>query len=80
MDDITGNLCSKIAKEIIKDPDLIIERNEPLISSGMIDSFNLVDLALMIEEEYGVRIEDYELNAETFDTAEDLAQLIVSRQ
>lgn len=80
MDDIIDNLCSKIAKQIIKDPDLQIEAQEPLISGGLIDSFNLVDLAMMIEELYGVRIEDYELNADTFDTVEDLARLIVSRQ
>ena len=69
-----------IKKNLLKDPKLELEPSEPLISSGLLDSFNLVDLALIIEEEYGVRIEDFELNADTFDTLEELAQLIVERQ
>ncbi|MBQ6509705.1 MAG: hypothetical protein IJI07_09565 [Flexilinea sp.] len=80
MDDIIDLLTEKIKKNLLKDPKIELEPSEPLISSGLLDSFNLVDLALIIEEEYGVRIEDFELNADTFDTLEELAQLIVERQ
>lgn len=80
MDDIIDLLTEKIKKNLLKDPKLELEPSEPLISSGLLDSFNLVDLALIIEEEYGVRIEDFELNADTFDTIEELAQLIAERQ
>ena len=80
MDDIIDLLTEKIKKNLLKDPKLDLEPSEPLISSGLLDSFNLVDLALIIEEEYGVRIEDFELNADTFDTLEELAQLIAERQ
>ena len=80
MDDIIDLLTEKIKKNLLKDPRLELEPSEPLISSGLLDSFNLVDLALIIEEEYGVRIEDFELNADTFDTLEELAQLIAERQ
>ena len=80
MDEIIDLLAEKIAKNLLKDPKLELAPNEPLISSGLLDSFNLVDLALLIEDEYGVRIEDFELNQDTFDTLEELAQLIVERQ
>ena len=80
MDDIIDLLTEKIKKNLLKDPKIELEPSEPLISSGLLDSFNLVDLALIIEEEYGVRIEDFELNADTFDTLEELAQLIIERQ
>ena len=80
MDDIIDLLAEKITKNLLKDPKMQLERTEPLISSGLLDSFNLVDLALIFEEEFGVRIEDFELNAETFDTLEGLAQLIIQRQ
>ena len=80
MDDIIDLLAEKIAKSLLKDPKIKLTRNEPLISSGLLDSFNLVDLALLIEDEYGVRIEDFELTADTFDTLEELAQLIIQRQ
>ncbi len=80
MDDIIDLLAEKITKNLLRDPKMQLERTEPLISSGLLDSFNLVDLSLIIEDEFGVRIEDYELTADTFDTLEELAQLIVQRQ
>ena len=35
---------------------------------------------MTVEELFGVRIEDYELNADTFDTVEQLAELIQKRR
>ena len=51
-----------------------------LISNGMIDSFHLVDLAIYIEEHFGVKIDDSELNKDTFDTLDQLVTLIQQRQ
>jgi len=79
-DEITTNLAQLIATKILKQPRRTIQPTEPLISSGLIDSFNLVDVALLVEDTYGVRIEDFELNADTFDTLDQLAVLIRSRQ
>ena len=53
---------------------------EKLISSGLVDSFSLVDLSIYIENTFGVRIDDTELNAESFDTLNELAALIQGRQ
>jgi acyl carrier protein len=39
-----------------------------------------VDLALLVEDTYGARIDDSELNADTFDTLEQLAALIRDRK
>ncbi len=72
-------LTEKIKNDIIRQPKRKLQVDEPLISSGLIDSFSLVDLALAVEEIFGVRIADNELNADTFDTIEDLAVLIRSR-
>ncbi len=80
MEDIIDVLSEKITKNLLKDSKLKLDPSEPLISTGLLDSFNLVDLALIVEEEFGVRIEDFELNADTFDTLEDLAQIIAERQ
>ncbi|MBQ6518023.1 MAG: hypothetical protein IJI14_04830 [Anaerolineaceae bacterium] len=80
MDDIIDLLTEKITKNLLNDPKMELDPSEPLISSGLLDSFNLVDLALIIEDNFGVRIEDFELNSDTFDTIEELAQLIAERQ
>jgi acyl carrier protein len=69
-----------IAEKILKQPNKVITSDEALISSGLIDSFSLMDLALFIEDTFGVRIEETELNAETFDNLDQLANLIQSRK
>ena len=79
-EEIHTKLQTYIAAELIKNPDRVISPDEPLISGGMIDSFSLIDLALFIEENFSVRIDDTELNAETFDTLNQLAALIQSRK
>ncbi len=80
MEEIISKLNAYIAKEILKQPNRVIKPDEPIISSGMIDSFSLVDLGVFVEDNFGVVIADTELNAETFDTLEQLARLIQSRQ
>ena len=69
-----------IATKILKQPNRAIKPDEALISSGLIDSFSLVDLAMFVEDKFGVRIDDSELNAGTFDTLTQLADLIQQRQ
>lgn len=79
-DSIASFLSAKIADRILKQPNRVIKPDEPLISSGLIDSFSLVDLAIIVEDEYGVRIDDAELNADTFDTLDALVKLIESKK
>ena len=69
-----------IANEILRDPGYDIADDDALISSGLIDSFSLVDLALIVENTFGVYVDDTELNAEAFDTLRELAELIRDRQ
>ena len=80
MTDMTSQLSSFIAEKILKQPTRIIAPDQPLISSGLIDSFSLMDLALFIEDTFGVRIEDTELNADTFDDLTQVGSLIESRR
>ena len=75
-----STLAQKIAQIILKEPNRIIQPNEALISSGLIDSFSLVDLALLVEDEFGVVVDDTELNPDSFDTLEQLVALIQSKQ
>jgi acyl carrier protein len=77
---MTSSLASFIAEKILKQPSRVITTDESLISSGLIDSFSLMDLALFVEDTFGVRIEDTELNSDTFDTLDQLSALIESRK
>lgn len=78
--DISAALADFITSEILSQPGRNIAGDEKLISSGLIDSLSLVDIALFVEENYGVIIEDTELNAETFDTLGELEEIIQSRR
>jgi len=73
-------LVKQIAVVMLKQPKRVIQPDEALISSGLIDSFHLVDLALFVEDTFGVTIDDAELNADTFDSLQQLTDLIRSRQ
>jgi acyl carrier protein len=78
--DIKDPISEFIATEILSQPGRQIAADEKLISSGMIDSLSLVDIALFIEDQFGVAIDDTELNADTFDTLAELEDLIRTRQ
>jgi len=78
-DEIATPLAEYIATQILRQPHRAIRGDEPLLTSGLVDSFSMIDLALFVEDSFGVRIEDTELNAQTFDTLDELASLIQSR-
>ena len=80
MSEIRSTIAGFIAAEILKDPNRVILPDEALISSGLIDSFNLVDLALFVEDSFGVRIDDSELTADVFDSLDQLTRLIDKRR
>ena len=51
-----------------------IDADVPLISSGMIDSFDLVTLIGAIEERFGVNIPVEDISVESFDTPRQMHQ------
>jgi acyl carrier protein len=80
MSETITKLSEFISGTILKQPNRALDLAEPLLSSGLIDSFSLMDLALFVEDTFGVRIEDTELNADTFDNLSQLGDLIESRR
>jgi acyl carrier protein len=78
--EFSDQLGKLISEKILKQPKRKLEPEDKLISSGLIDSFSLVDLALFVEDTYGVHLDDTELNAGVFDTLEQLTKLILSRK
>lgn len=79
-DEISTTLEKYIASDILRQPSRLISQDEPLLTSGLIDSFHLVDLAMFIENTFGIRIDDAELNASSFDNLKQLVVLIQSRK
>jgi acyl carrier protein len=77
--DIESTLAEYIQTQVLKRPKYNLGSEDALISSGLIDSFHLVDLAVFVEEQFGVHIEDTELNSSTFDSIAQLSALIQQR-
>lgn len=78
-EELIQKLGEYIAKNILKQPNRILKPDQPLLSSGLVDSFSVVDISIFVEDTFGVHLDDSELNAETFDTLDALAALIESR-
>ncbi|MHB8089114.1 MAG: acyl carrier protein [Anaerolineaceae bacterium] len=78
-DEIIQKTGAYIASTILKQPNRVIKTDQPLISSGLIDSFSLVDLALFVEDTFNIHLDDSELNKDVFDTLDQLADLVASR-
>ncbi len=79
-DEVKTKLAEYLTKDILKQPGRELQPDEALLTSGLIDLFHLVDLALFVEDNFGVHIDDSELNASTFDSLNGLIALIQSRQ
>ncbi len=69
-----------ITSQLLNQPGLALSADTRLITSGLIDSFHRMDLALFVEDEYGVRLDDTELSGEAFDTLGQLEALIEQRR
>jgi acyl carrier protein len=76
---IQNEILDYVAREILRDERHRIDPEEALISSGLIDSFHLVDLALFVESAFDVRIDDTELSASVFDSVRELTEFILER-
>jgi acyl carrier protein len=77
---IRTKLREYLTKEVLRDASYPLGENDAIISSGLVDSFSLVDVALWVEDQFGVHIDNSELNADNFDSVAELAGYIEQRQ
>lgn len=78
MDEWKQKLLAYIRDHLAQDPSQVTSSDQPLISTGVMDSFALVELSVFIEEEFGVSVPDPEMTAEHFDTI-DLGVATIAR-
>lgn len=51
----------------------------PLVERGGLDQTGVLEIAMFIEETYGVRVDEGDLTPEHFDTIENIARFILLR-
>jgi acyl carrier protein len=74
---VSTQLRDFIRRELLKQPNYPMRDDEPLITGGVLSSFYLVQVALFIENTFGVYLEDAELTAETMDTLRQMTDRIM---
>ncbi|MGD0403927.1 MAG: acyl carrier protein [Candidatus Acidiferrales bacterium] len=68
MADFAQQLIDYICKEIIRQPGVQLGVDTPLVSSGLIDSFSLVDVLSKLEEVTATRIPAGKVQPKDMDT------------
>jgi acyl carrier protein len=65
-------------KELLKNPDYALKNDEPLFSSGLIDSFAMAQAGVFIETEFNLYIPDPELTVDNMDTVDQITDKIIA--
>lgn len=65
-------------KELLKNPEYVLKNDEPLFSSGLIDSFAMAQVGVFIETEFNLYIPDPDLTVENMDTVEQITDKILA--
>lgn len=65
-------------KELLKNPDYPLRDDEPLFSSGLIDSFAMAQVGVFIETEFDLYIPDPELTVDNMDTTNQITDKILA--
>lgn len=65
-------------KELLKNPEYALKNDEPLFSSGLIDSFAMAQVGVYIETEFNLYIPDPDLTVENMDTVELITDKVVA--
>jgi len=68
-----------ICTDILSDPDYPLTDDEPLITSGLMDSFALAQIGVFAEIEFNVYIPDPELTVDRMNTVADMASRITEK-
>lgn len=61
-------------------PDIEFETEEGLISDGLLESFDLIQLIATLENEFGVEIGNRNITKENFDSLDRIVSLMESLQ
>ena len=76
-DSITQQLVEFVRADLMERAEYPLRADEPLITSGLIDSFSLARVSVFIEESFGVYLPDTELTVENMDTVNAMVQSVI---
>ena len=65
---IEAVIWSFITEKLMVNKKIEVKYDTPLIGSGILDSLNLMQLILFIEDHFGISVEDHEMLPSNFQT------------
>lgn len=65
-----------LLQKLIRDDDLDLEVDEPIFSSGILDSFSVIQLMRFLEDEFKLRIQVSDVTLADFDTVRKIDALV----
>jgi acyl carrier protein len=71
--EIKDKLRTFICAELLNNPDYPLRDDEPIITSGLMDSFSLAQIGVFAEIEFNVYIPDTDLTVDAMDTLDQMA-------
>ncbi len=77
--EVKEKLKNFICTEIMNDPAYPLTYDEPLITSGLIDSFSLAQVGVFVEIEFKLYIPDPELTVDQMNTINAMAAKIMEK-
>ena len=82
MSDVEREIAGILTKDLVGiDAGAPLTGATPLIEGGLnLDSVNLLELLVRIEETFGITVEDEDIRAELFTTIESLADFVRQKQ
>ncbi|MBI3162769.1 MAG: hypothetical protein HYZ23_09675 [Chloroflexi bacterium] len=79
INEVKSKLKTFIIAEIMNDPEYPLKYDEPLITSGLIDSFSLAQIGVFAEIEFKVYVPDPELTVDQMNTIDAMAAKIMEK-
>ena len=75
--EIAAKVRAFVLRELLKNPDYPLKDDEPLFSSGAIDSFAMAQVGVFIETEFSLYIPDPDLTVDNMDTVDQITERII---
>ena len=75
--DVRDKIHQYILEELIRDEDEPFSDDEGIITGGLIDSFALAELAVFVEEAFGIYIPDPDLTVAKMDTLNQIVARVL---
>ena len=75
--EIESQIQSYIAQNILfSGTEFNYSNDDSFLEEGIIDSLGVMDLVYFIEDYYGVKVDDYEITPENFDSVNKLSKYV----